>query len=107
MKRSALALAVLLAALAAGAQGLPVGEIRLPPGFTIEVYASGLRTARGLAFSDAGTLYVGSKTGEVYAVPPGGGKARVIAEGLDMPVGVAYYRGDLYVSSLYRIGYRR
>jgi glucose/arabinose dehydrogenase len=89
MRRPALILGALLAACTAGAQALPLERILLPPGFTIEVYASGLHSARGLAFSEAGTLFVGSKTGEVYAVPPGGGKARVIAEGLDMPVGVA------------------
>jgi glucose/arabinose dehydrogenase len=103
MKRLALALVVLLAAMAAGAQGLPLEQLRLPPGFTVKIYASGMRTARGLAFSDTGTLFVGSKSGEVYAVPPGGGQARVIAEGLDMPVGVAWHRGDLYVSSVHRV----
>ena len=103
MKRPALILGALLAAFTAGAQALPLERILLPPGFTIQVYASGLRSARGLAFSDTGTLFVGSKTGEVYAVPAGGGKARVIAEGLDMPVGVAWHRGDLYVSSIHRV----
>jgi glucose/arabinose dehydrogenase len=109
MKRPALALLVLLvlpamlAGLGAWAQALPLAEVRLPPGFTIEVYASGLPSARGLAFSDSGTLFVGSWSGQVYAVPPGGGRGRVIADGLDMPVGVAWHRGDLYVSSIYRV----
>jgi glucose/arabinose dehydrogenase len=103
MKRFVLLLAGLLAGLAAGAQNLPLSQVRLPPGFTIEVYASGLATARGLAFSDTGTLYVGSKSGEVHAVPPGGGRGRVIADGLAMPVGVAWHRGDLYVSSIHRV----
>ena len=107
MKRPVLALLVLpamLAGLGAWAQALPLDEVRLPPGFTIEVYASGLHSARGLAFSEAGTLFVGSKTGEVYAVPPGGGKARVIAEGLDMPVGapcnVCESQGERYANIL-------
>jgi glucose/arabinose dehydrogenase len=103
VKNALFALAGLLAAISASAQGLPVDEIRLPPGFRIEVYAAGLPTARGLAFSENGTLYVGSQNGEVYAVEPGGGRSQVIARGLDLPVGLAYYRGDLYVSSLSRI----
>jgi outer membrane protein assembly factor BamB len=97
VKRAFFALAGLLAAVVCSAQGLPAGEIRLPPGFSIEVYAAGLPTARGLAFSENGTLYVGSLNGEVYAVEPGGGRSEVIARGLDLPVGVACYRGDLYV----------
>jgi glucose/arabinose dehydrogenase len=104
MKRPALILGALLAASTAGAQAMPLERILLPPGFTIQVYASGLRSARGLAFSDTGTLFVGSKTGEVYAVPAGGGKARVIAEGLDMPVGapcnVCESQGDRYANIL-------
>ncbi len=110
MRRLAAVLAALLApaALLAGAVAwtqdrLPLAEVRLPPGFTISVYAPGLAGARGLAFSDSGTLFVGSWGGEVYAVPPGGGRGKAIAEGLEMPVGVAWHRGDLYVSSLNRV----
>jgi glucose/arabinose dehydrogenase len=106
MKRLTLPLLVLPALLAASgawAQTLPLGEVRLPPGFTIEVYGSGLPNARGLAFADTGTLFVGSRSGQVYAVPPGGGRGKVIADGLDMPVGVAWHRGDLYVSSIHRV----
>ncbi len=104
MRRLALALAVLLAGAGLWAEDrLPLGELRLPPGFTISVYASGLIGARGLAFSDSGTLFVGSWNGEVYAVPPGGSRAKVIADGLDMPVGVAWHGGDLYVSSINRV----
>jgi glucose/arabinose dehydrogenase len=104
MPRLALALASLLAAAGAQAQDrLPLGEVRLPPGFTISVYASGLAGARELAFSDSGALFVGSWEGRVYEVPAGGGLGKVIADGLDMPVGVAFYRGDLYISSIYRV----
>jgi glucose/arabinose dehydrogenase len=100
---AALLLWTLLPAPPARAQNLPLGQLRLPPGFSISVYASGLPNARGLAFADSGTLFVGSRSGQVYAVPAGGGRARVIADGLDMPVGLAWHRGDLYVSSLYRV----
>jgi glucose/arabinose dehydrogenase len=103
MKHTLLTLAGLLAAMLAHSQSLPIEKIRLPPGFAIEVYAAGLRTARGLAFSENGTLFVGSWNGEVYAVAPGGGRFTVIARGLNMPVGVAYHRGDLYVSALSRV----
>ncbi|UCF99947.1 MAG: sorbosone dehydrogenase family protein [Spirochaetaceae bacterium] len=85
------------------AQGdLPVERIRLPEGFRIEVYASNLRTARGLSFASDGTLFVGSKSGEVYAVRPNG-EALVVTRGLSMPVGVDVFEGDLYISSVSEI----
>lgn len=77
-------------------------SIRLPAGFLIEVYASGLDTARGLAFAPDGTLFVGSKSGAVHAVRP---DRRVIevARGLNLPVGLDFHAGSLYVSSLDRV----
>ena len=81
---------------------LPTERIRLPEGFRIEVYASGLRTARGLSFAPDGTLFVGSKSGEVYAVRPNG-ETLIVARGLSMPVGLDFFEGDLYVSSLSEI----
>jgi len=97
MRRPALILIALLAASTAGAQALPLERILLPPGFTIQVYASGLRFARCLAFSDTGTLFVGSKTGEVYAVPAGG---EVGPDG-------ALYVSDDEADAVYRIGFQR
>ena len=81
---------------------LPVDRIRLPEGFTIEVYASGLRTARGLSFAPDGTLFVGSKAGEVFAVKPNR-KTVTVTRGLNMPVGVDFFEGNLYISSLSEI----
>ena len=54
-------------------------DIRLPPGFRISVYASGLEQARSLALGERGTLFVGTSAGTVYAVPPGGARAVVVA----------------------------
>jgi hypothetical protein len=46
-----------------------LGKIELPPGFAIEVYASGVDDARQMALGDQGVLFVGSrKAGNVYAV---------------------------------------
>src|SRR4029077_11191493 len=42
-------------------------KIKLPPGFKIEVYASGVLAARQMAWGDKGTLFVGSfGLGNVY-----------------------------------------
>ena len=81
---------------------LPIERIRLPEGFRIQVYASSLRTARGLSFASDGTLFVGSKSGEVYAVRPNG-ETLTVTRGLNMPVGLDFFEGDLYISSLSEI----
>lgn len=87
---------------------LHLDRIKLPPGFSISLFASDVPKAREMAFSPQGTLYVGSFEGDVYAVPDRDkdGKAdRVytIARGLRMPVGVDFHNGSLYVSSISRI----
>lgn len=75
-------------------------KIKLPPGFKIEVYASGVLAARQMAWGDNGTLFVGSfGLGNVYAITDKDGKKQVktILKGLKMPTGLAYRDGALYV----------
>jgi glucose/arabinose dehydrogenase len=81
----------------------PMKEIRLPQGFTIALYAEGMPRARSLALGARGTLFVGTSDDSVYAVPPGGGKPRVVARGLESPHGVAFRDGALYVAEVGRI----
>ncbi len=51
------------------ASQLPVGEIKLPPGFRLSVYTDQTPNARGMCLSPSGTLFVGSRNaGAVYAV---------------------------------------
>ena len=91
------------------AGSLPLDTITLPPGFSITVYADNVPNARGMALGQNGTLFVGSKEkGEVYAVIDKDGDQRAdevftIARGLNMPVGVAYRNGSLFVSAVDRI----
>src|ERR1700755_566859 len=75
-------------------------KIKLPEGFKIEVYAPGVLAARQMAWGDKGTLFVGSfGLGNVYAITDKGGKKEVktILKGLNMPTGLAYQNGALYV----------
>src|ERR1700733_9909520 len=75
-------------------------KIKLPPGFKIEVYASNVLAARQMAWGDKGTLFVGSfGLGNVYAITDNGGKKEVktILKGLNMPTGLAFQDGSLYV----------
>ncbi|MGQ0546116.1 MAG: PQQ-dependent sugar dehydrogenase [Betaproteobacteria bacterium] len=95
--------ALLLLLVAGCASGPQPGAIRLPPGFAISVYSDNVPQARALALGAEGTLFVGGKEKDVYAVPPGGGKAVVIATGLQEPHGVAFRDGSLYVAERSRI----
>ncbi len=92
---------------ATAAQALPLDKIKLPPGFEISVFSDNLPNARAMALGDKGTLFVGSmRAGKVYAVRSRDGKALdtlVVASGLNMPVGVAFRDGALYVSAVDRI----
>ena len=78
-------------------------KIKLPPGFKIEVYASGIPEARQMAWGNNGTLFVGSYNAtNVYAVTDDDGKhtVKTILKGLNMPTGVAFQDGALYVIAI-------
>ncbi len=78
-------------------------KVKLPPGFKIEVYASGLPEARQMAWGSNGTLFVGSyQATNVYAVTDEDGKRTVktILKGLNMPTGLAVQDGSLYVIAI-------
>ncbi|MFP6558423.1 sorbosone dehydrogenase family protein [Paraburkholderia sp. B3] len=82
---------------------LPIERIQLPPGFHIEVLSDDVPAAREMTLSPRGILYVGSMDGHVYALELRDGKLarkHVIASGLEMPVGVAWHDGALYVSAV-------
>jgi len=89
-------------------QSLPLNTIKLPQGFKIEVFAE-VPDARSMAVSPSGIVYVGNKDQDkVYAVQDTNGdnkadKRWVIASGLNMPNGVAFHEGDLYIAEVSRI----
>lgn len=95
--------ALLLLPLLASA-GLPLERIRLPEGFRISLVTDELPNAREMAWGAHGTLFVGSNAaGKVYALEPASGRVRVVASGLQLPVGVAFKDGDLYISAVSQI----
>jgi glucose/arabinose dehydrogenase len=90
----------------AAADKLPLAKLKVPAGFNIEVYASGMANARSLAMSDKGTLFVGSRlVDKVYAIVNKDGKrmVKVLASGLYRPNGVAFKDGTLYIAELSKI----
>jgi glucose/arabinose dehydrogenase len=84
-------------------------KLTLPKGFHIALYADHVADAREIALGTNGTVFVGSAdAGKVYALTDGNGdgvadKVRVIASGLQLPMGVAFQHGDLYISAVSRI----
>ncbi|MDE0371683.1 MAG: PQQ-dependent sugar dehydrogenase [Rhodospirillales bacterium] len=82
-----------------------LATIRLPDGFVIEPFAD-VPNARQMAWGEQGTLFVGTRRdGRVFAVTDADGdgrgeRVREIASGLQMPSGVAFHDGALYVGAV-------
>jgi glucose/arabinose dehydrogenase len=93
----------------ASPQKLPLEQIKLPPGFTIDVYATGVENARQMALGDKGTLFVGSRTArKVHAVIDSNrdhkaDRVMTIASGLNTPSGLAFRGVSLYVAEINRV----
>jgi glucose/arabinose dehydrogenase len=95
------------------ASNLPVESLVLPDGFSVSIYASDVENARQMALSDKGVLFVGSKSaGKIYALVDKNGDGRIdekhdkkytIASGLNMPSGIAFKDGSLYVAAVSKV----
>ncbi len=84
-----------------------VPELILPQGFFAEVYVENIPNARSMVMGDKGTLFVASKNeGKVYAVKGVGSDTRTVVEiarGLNLPNGVAFRDGNLYVAAVSQV----
>ncbi len=85
-----------------------LNKIKLPKNFKIEVFAKNVYKARAISLSPKGLVFVGSKSGHVYVLTDKNKdgkieKKYIIARNLDLPVGVAYHKGNLYVSEVNRV----
>ena len=81
-------------------------DLKLPEGFHISIYATGVKNARAMCWGAKGTLFVGSRDeGSVYAVLDTdqdhvADQVVTVAKDLKMPVGVAFKDGHLYISAV-------
>ncbi len=92
-----------------GRAEIRLDQIELPPGFKIEIYAENVENARQMVRGDNGTIFAGSRrAGKLWAISDVDGdqradKVRLISKDLDIPSGVEFRGGALYVGALDRI----
>lgn len=86
---------------------VPVGALRLPPGFSASIYAHGIPGVRMMAEGPNGTIFAGTRAiGRVYAIsrnPDGTTRTRVLAQGLPQPNGLVMIGNSLYVLAVNRV----
>ena len=91
--------------IATAAADLPTKKFKLPPGFKVETWASGVLDARDLRQGDKGnifvsTLFVGNK---VYVVPEkavdGKREPKTIIDKVPQATGIEFYKGSLYFAT--------
>lgn len=88
---------------------LPLHQIQLPTGFSIDLYATDVPNARSMALGSDGTLFVSTRrAGNVYALVDRdqdqvADDKFLLASGLFFPNGVAFHEGALYVAEINRI----
>ncbi len=88
---------------------ISLDKISLPEGYEISIYADHVVNARSMSLSPSGTLYVGTRSeGKVYAIQDldqdyVADTIYTILSDANMPNGVAYKDGDLYIAEVDRI----
>jgi len=86
-----------------------LSELQVPENFRISLFAKDVNNARSLAMGDKGTIFVGNRKGNsVYALVDEdedgyAEKKYTIIEGLNMPNGVAFRNGSLYIAEISKI----
>src|SRR5262245_16407537 len=83
-------------------------QIKMPPGFSIELFADKVPGARSMALAPDGTVFVGTRQNVVYAVVDRNrdnkaDEVLTLASGLTSPNGVAFKDGALYVAEVSKV----
>jgi glucose/arabinose dehydrogenase len=82
---------------------VPVGRLKVPAGFKVELWAHGMPGARMMARGPQGKVYVGTRSiGRVYEVTDRGGtrETRVLIDKLTQPNGLVFKGNSLYVMAI-------
>ncbi|MBX9604055.1 MAG: PQQ-dependent sugar dehydrogenase [Bryobacteraceae bacterium] len=75
-------------------------QLRTPPGFTIEEFATGFKRPRMMLLGPSKEILLTDSTqdGKVYILTNGGKDRKVLLEKLDRPYGIAFWKDWLYVA---------
>jgi glucose/arabinose dehydrogenase len=85
---------------------IPVDKLKLPAGFTAEIWSHGHPAARTMVMGPKGTIFMGTRAiGRVYAIIDKDGKREVktVLQGLTQPNGLAVKDGALYVLAINKV----
>ena len=86
-----------------------INKLFIPEGFEISIYAENLDSPRQLTETGDGFIIVGSKNGDkIFALNDanndGSAEQKILlANGLQNPTGVSFYKGDLYFSEIDKV----
>lgn len=88
------------------ASEIPINKVKLPKGFAVEIWATGMPGARAMTRGEKGKIYLGTRgIGRVYEVTDEGTRrtTRVVVDKLVQPAGVAMQGGTLYVMAINKV----
>jgi glucose/arabinose dehydrogenase len=87
------------------AADIPLNNLKLPPGFKVELWSEGTPGVRAMSRGDSGKIYAGTRgLGRVYEITDSGGKrtSRVLVDKLNQPA-TAMHKGSLYVMAIDKV----
>jgi glucose/arabinose dehydrogenase len=108
MKLILFGLGIFLSAMTPVQGATDLSKIRLPKGFHIDLFSDKVPNARQIAVSPSGTVFLGTRTGVVFALVDNdkdfkADQVYTIADGLNQPNGVDLRDGNLFVAEIHRI----
>ena len=92
--------------IATPAADIPLADYKVPAGFKVELWASGVPGARAMVRGDEGKIYIGTRgLGRVYEVTDTGPTrtSRVVIDKLNQPSGVEFGNGSLIVMAIDKV----
>ena len=84
-------------------------DVRLPQGYRLELMTAALDAPRLISFAANGDLFIGSRSGQVYRLPPPYNGPEVLIELDNYPHSVAFRRGEILIAQtdgVYRAAYQ-
>jgi glucose/arabinose dehydrogenase len=86
------------------AADIPLSNLKLPPGFKAEVWATGMPGGRAMSRGENGKIHMGTRgIGRVYEVTDNGSTRRVVIDKLNQPAGVEYRKVSCYVTAIDKV----